>query len=418
MYFKASEQVIKIVILKLREFFATKQYSEAGELFQHIEQFRYNDDRKLTKISIFDQFPLEDKAYPRIIVTDVPGNSTEIGLGQNAGGVVNRERSEAYEIYGGAFHFNLSLQLATASRLDTKRLTDIVLGALAFYIRRDLQKEDIMPIPAEHIRLSAIMAEEITPLGLKVYRSTLIYPLRVEWSQAIPLEPINGFIIEAVKGIPIIELKPLLFSSAFGDNLDESFPIGWKENTFILNSGFSIEPIGMLCQVEKSLLCLYEPSGKDGWYGKFVEVNNLTVEKAVELEVKLRTLQFDESQDIALGIILYLDDDNYFFAGLKQENLGKRGAYWGKKIAGVWSEELIKDERSWDAAFWYYLRLWYNGDKLRLSIDRELKIVQEIALQNFKIGLGAFTSTGTMDCKAMFDNVEIWKLKFNEELTY
>jgi len=417
MYFKALDQVVRTVILKLREFFATKQYSDIGELFQYIEQFRYNDDRRLTKISIFDKFPFEDKAYPRIIVTGAPGSSAEIGLGQNAGGVVNRERSVAYEIYGGAFHFSLSLQLATASLLDTKRLTDIVIGALAFYIRRDLQKEDIMPIPAEHIRLSAVTTNEVTPLGLKIYQTTLVYPLRVEWSQAIPVFESNE-IIEAVKGIPIISQKPVLFKSSFSDNLDESFPIGWKKNTFILNTGISTDTIDTLCQIEKGLLCLYEPSGKDSGYGYFVEVNDLLVENAVELETKLRTVQFDLNENIALGSILYEDVDNYIFIGIRQEDFGKRGVYWGKKIAGIWTEEFTEDENSWDAAFWHYFRLWYDGNKLRMSLNRELKITQEIALQNFKIGLGSFTDTGTMDCKAMFDDVEICKLKFNKELGY
>lgn len=408
MFFKATQTITETVIEFLRDFFKTYIPVGANDYFVNVPKFRYADDYRQTKIYIFNQFYEEDEYYPCIIVTDIAGDSTEIGFQQRLGQSVDYSTDSVSFLFGGFFDFKLTLELVCKSMLDLKMLADIVLGLLVYKFRTDLLKLDIHPIPIRHISVSSIGVINRTSMDTQLYTLSIVYPIQVEWHEEILKE---GIVLQNIEFIPYPEVGPI-FADNFDRYLNNAIPEFWDILNFKLNSGVILDDLLSKVFVKENMLFIGIPSGMPNFCGKAALISNYILKQASEFRVDLRSQQFDKTYSFLFGILIYKNNANYFIIGCVYESIAQTNMwYWGKMDNGIWFETSFILAKDWEPGVWYESIVRNTGTKIEFFINSKKVLEQAYVISDYKVGLFAASNSAVLDPKAYFDNIVLFELR-------
>ena len=145
-------------------------------------------------IPIYDTQPEQLVKFPMIVISSTMGNCISGGIGDMACEIYDDTSREliAYR-YGGMYEFNLTFEVAALSSLEKEVLSDLVVRALRFAIKKPLEYECVF-IKSVNYGSDNIVNRNS---GNNIYVQLLSVPIWSEWYEDVNLTPITGVNVNA-----------------------------------------------------------------------------------------------------------------------------------------------------------------------------------------------------------------------------
>jgi len=156
------------------------------------KQFNYQEDEKLTKLFIGSVFPMEERYFPRVLVSVNVEENEIISFGD-----VGYDDKENF-VLTGRFNYKAVLTVSALELEQTMNLADVCLLFIVnrFY-RTQLQKFGIGVVDAKGFRVSAIRSRDLIP-AIPFFEVEISFVVYSEWQQLIEKKGIvvKGEIVE------------------------------------------------------------------------------------------------------------------------------------------------------------------------------------------------------------------------------
>lgn len=156
------------------------------------KDYRWNESEKETKVFIGAEFPMEERFFPRIIVSVNVSQEERLGFGDV--GLSDKD----YYVLTGRFRYGARIVVSATEQKPAMDLVDITLLFVCNrYYRAQLQKYGVGVIDSDGYRVSALRKETLTPT-IPIFSSEITFNLYSEWQQLIKKEGIiiTGEMIE------------------------------------------------------------------------------------------------------------------------------------------------------------------------------------------------------------------------------
>lgn len=180
------------------------------EYFRHhplTKDFKFlsNSDPN-SKIRIAEEYEINERFFPCIIISTIPITGSPWSLGDNLGVIKDNTSGKTYLRKGGMITATVQISVLALNVRECKRITDIAGLGLCYPLQRELAKNNVIMVPTS-FRLSALAERVVTPT-IKAFQIDIGQQVQTSWVQdfEVNAEELRG--ISDLKGVKIQPMIP------------------------------------------------------------------------------------------------------------------------------------------------------------------------------------------------------------------
>lgn len=199
------------------------------------KDFRFTSNQDPAgKLRIAEEYQIDERFFPCIIVSSVPMTGTPWSLGDNLGLVNDTSNGKSYLRKGGMILATIQISAMALGIRECKRIADMVGLGLCYPLQRELAGNNIVMVP-NSFRVSAVSERAIGPSSIKAYQIDLGQQIQTSWVQDFELtaDELEGLKITPnipKEGGSVVRERGVITTATLSTITDSTK--SWPENAF------------------------------------------------------------------------------------------------------------------------------------------------------------------------------------------